>query len=167
MYCSAGNIEMLSLKDFFLLYLKKQKYWNYEYMKIIYVNCGVKNCVKEDLCSYISILCSWKPEKRDSNPWPLRQNCYSTKLIMKCPLCIKQNFMKSNSVCNSSTGLACTQTLFCFSFRSFFCFSFDKPASEASERERARSARISKRILETPHLCSKGALARNSSNKQD
>ena len=116
MYCSAGNIEMLSLKDFFLLYLKKQKYWNYEYIKIIYVNCGVKNCVKEDLRSYISILCSWKPEKRDSNPWPLRQYCYSTKLIMKCPLCIKQNFMKSNSVCNSSTGLACTQMLFCFSF---------------------------------------------------
>ena len=31
---------------------------NYEYMKIIYVNCGVNNYLKEDHRSYIRNLCT-------------------------------------------------------------------------------------------------------------
>ena len=45
-------------------------YWNYKYMKIIYVNCGVKNYLKEDHRSYIRNLFScekkaWKKFRLD------------------------------------------------------------------------------------------------------
>ena len=56
--------------------------WNYEYMKIIFVNCGVKNYMKEDHRSYIRNFCScekkaWKKSRlvRNLNPWPLRYRC--------------------------------------------------------------------------------------------
>ena len=51
-------------------------------MKIIYVNCRVKNYLKKDHRSYIHNLCSWEKKAwkkfrlvRDSNPWPLRYRC--------------------------------------------------------------------------------------------
>ena len=51
-------------------------------MKIIYINCGVKNYMKVDHCSYRCNFCSCKRkrEKRfrlvhDLNPWPLRYRC--------------------------------------------------------------------------------------------
>ena len=45
-------------------------WWHYEYMKVIYVNCGVKNYLKEDHRSYIRSLCSyekkeWKKKKKE------------------------------------------------------------------------------------------------------
>ena len=41
-------------------------YWNYEYMKTIYVNCGVKNYLREDHRSYIRNFCSCGKKFRTS-----------------------------------------------------------------------------------------------------
>ena len=41
-------------------------YWNYEYMKTIYVNCGVKNYLREDHRSYIRNFCSCEKKFRTS-----------------------------------------------------------------------------------------------------
>ena len=52
--------------------LFKLKSWISLYMKIIYENWGVKNCMKEDHRSYRRNFSSCV---RDSNPWPLRYRC--------------------------------------------------------------------------------------------
>ena len=57
------------------VFVTKRTICSYEYMKIIYEDCGVKNNIKEDHHSYRRNFCSVKrmPEKkfrlvRDSNP---------------------------------------------------------------------------------------------------
>jgi len=54
------------------LHKKITLYSNYEYMKIIDVNCGVKNYLKEDHRSYKRNLCSCEKraiaEVKGSNP---------------------------------------------------------------------------------------------------
>ena len=60
-----------------------------------YVNCGVKNYLKEDHRSYIHNLCSWEKKawKKfrlvwNSNPWPLRYRCSALpiKLTDECTM---------------------------------------------------------------------------------
>ena len=76
-------------------------WWNYEYMKIIYVNCGVKNYLKEDHCSYIHNLWScekkvWKKKSRlvlDPNLWLLRDPCsHRQPKRTKCGLGLHRSF---------------------------------------------------------------------------
>ena len=73
----------VSLLRVLLIGWNKFHFWNYEYMKNIYVNCGVKNYLKEDhrscICnSIMQLRKEGKPAKkkfrlvRDSNPWHLR-----------------------------------------------------------------------------------------------
>ena len=64
---------------------QQQLLWSYEYMKIIYENCGVKSYMKEDHRSCRRNFCScekkaWKKKfrlVRASDPWPLRYRCSS------------------------------------------------------------------------------------------
>ena len=59
--------RFLELRSGLLVRYKPVKggWWSYEYMKIIYVNCGVKNYMKEDHRRYVRNFCSCKtkPEK--------------------------------------------------------------------------------------------------------
>ena len=64
--------------------------WSYEYMKIIHVNCGVKNYMKVDHRSYRRNFRScekeaWKGIVRDSNPWPLRHRCSALLIKLTSP----------------------------------------------------------------------------------
>ena len=78
-----------------------------------YVNCRVKNCLKEDHRSYIHTLCScknkaWKKFRlvRDSNPWPLRYQCSALPIssgfscFSRTTCCL--NFFFRVSFCNCS-----------------------------------------------------------------
>ena len=60
----------VSLLRVLLIGWNKFHFWNYEYMKMIYVNCGVKNYFKEDQRSCIRNLCSC-----EKKPWKTIQSC--------------------------------------------------------------------------------------------
>ena len=66
----------VSLLRVLLIGWNKFHFWNYEYMKIIYVNCGVKNYLKEDhrscIRNSIMQLRKGKPEKKNSGLYGIR-----------------------------------------------------------------------------------------------
>ena len=75
------DINKFNFTIFFNEIMNKWKTYNY-------VNCGLKNYLKEDHRSYIHNLCScekkaWKKFRlvRDSNPWPLRYRCSSLPIL--------------------------------------------------------------------------------------
>ena len=89
--------------------LIREKILEVRNMKIIYVNCGVKNYMKVDHCSYRHNFCSCerKPEKRfrlvwDSNPWPLWYRCSAlpTELTSQLGLVIKNPWKDDEEVMN-------------------------------------------------------------------
>ena len=89
--------------------LIREKILEVRNMKIIYVNCRVKNYMKVDHCSYRHNFCSCerKPEKRfrlvrDSNPWPLWYRCSAlpTGLISQLGLVIKNPWKDDEEVIN-------------------------------------------------------------------
>ena len=71
--------------------------WSYEYMKIIYENCGVKNYMKEDHCSYWRNFCScekkaWKNAglyQTRLNPWLRFYRCIAP-LLSRCILNLRK-----------------------------------------------------------------------------
>ena len=66
---------------FFIFTLRFVKFM-YEYMKIIYENCGVKNCMKEDQRSYRHNFCSCKKKT-----WIKKKGLYGIRTLDLCETC--------------------------------------------------------------------------------
>ena len=62
-----------------LLFIIKCWSWNYEYMKIIYVNCRVKNYLKEDCRSCIRNLCHC-----EKKAWKKNSGLYRIQTLELC-----------------------------------------------------------------------------------